>query len=138
MAKKDTATLENPAPAPAVTGSAQGQPTASTASALEPAAQKNDVKAGGPPSGFYIYLGPTIRGLIQANTIYRGDRAHALAEAKEAIEKYPLIKTLIVPGDYLPVARLRIKTPGNALHANYTRLVEQVKDGRRKEASANG
>lgn len=100
--------------------------------------QKNSEKAGGPPSGFYIYLGPTIRGLIQANTIYRGDRAHALAEAKEAIEKYPLIKTLIVPGDYLPVARLRIKTPGNALHANYVKLVEQVKDVRRKEAAANG
>lgn len=96
------------------------------------------MKAGGPPSGFYIYLGPTIRGLIQANTIYRGDRAHALAEAKEAIEKYPLIKTLIVAGDYLPVARLKIKTSGNALHANYVKLVEQVKNGRRKEAAANG
>ena len=95
MAKKDTATLENQAPALAVTGSAQGQHTASTASASEPAAQKNDVKAGGPPSGFYIYLGPTIRGL-------------------------------------------RIKTPGNALHANYVKLVEQVKDVRRKEAAANG
>lgn len=108
---------------------------ASTDSATAPT---NKAKAGGPPSGFYIYLGPTIRGLIQANTIYRGDRAHALAEAKEAIEKYPLIKTLIVPGDYLPVARLRIKTPGNALHANYVKLVEQVKDVRRKEAAANG
>ena len=100
--------------------------------------KKNDVKAGGPPSGFYIYIGPTIPGLIQANTIYRGSREHALTDAKEAIEKYPLIKTLIVPGDYLPVARLRIKTPGNALHANYVKLVEQVKDVRRKEAAANG
>ncbi|WP_297312557.1 hypothetical protein, partial [uncultured Oscillibacter sp.] len=64
--------------------------------------QKNSEKAGGPPSGFYIYIGPTIPGLIQANTIYRGSREHALTDAKEAIEKYPLIKTLIVPGDYLP------------------------------------
>ena len=95
-------------------------------------------RAGTCPSGFYIYIGPTIPGLIQANTIYRGSREHALTDAKEAIEKYPLIKTLIVPGDYLPVARLRIKTPGNALHANYVKLVEQVKDVRRKEAAANG
>ena len=60
-------------------------------------AEANKAKAGGPPSGFYIYLGPTIKGLIQANTIYRGDRAHAL----EAV-------------------------------------AGQVRDGRRKEAAANG
>lgn len=113
------------------------------ASVSGPAAQKNNEKAGGPPSGFYIYLGPTIRGLIQTTTIYRGDRDHALKEAQPAIQKYPLIKTLIIAGDYLPVARLKIKTPGNALHANYVKLVEQVKDGRRaeakrKEAAANG
>ena len=120
----------------------QEPPTVSTAPVSEPADQKNDVKAGGPPgtcpSGFYIYLGPTIRGLIQANEIYRGNREYALTKAQPAIQKYPLIKTLIIPGDYLPAARQKLKTSGNALHANYTRLVEQVKDARRKEASANG
>ena len=84
MAKKDTATLENQAPAPAVTESVQEPPTASTEPA--PNAPKNNEKAGGPPSGFYIYLGPTIRGLIRANTIYRGNRAFALAKAKKAID----------------------------------------------------
>lgn len=138
MAKKDTATLENQTPVPAVTESVQEPPTVSTAPVSEPADQKNDVKAGGPPSGFYIYLGPTIRGLIQANEIYRGNREYALTKAQPAIQKYPLIKTLIIPGDYLPAARQKLKTSGNALHANYTRLVEQVKDARRKEASANG
>ena len=132
MAKKDTATLENQAPA--ATESAPS--TASTESA--PNALKNNERAGGPPSGFYIYLGPTIRGLIQANEIYRGNREYALTKAQPAIQKYPLIKTLIIPGDYLPAARQKLKTSGNALHANYTRLVEQVKDARRKEASANG
>ena len=102
MAKKDTVTLENQAPA--TTKSLQEPPTASTASASESANQKNDVRAGGPPSGFYIYLGPTIRGLIQANEIYRGNREYALTKAQPAIQKYPLIKTLIIPGDYLPGA----------------------------------
>lgn len=136
MAKKDTATLENQAPAPVATESVSS--TVSTAPVSEPADQKNDEKAGGPPSGFYIYLGPTIRGLIQANEIYRGNREYALTKAQPAIQKYPLIKTLIITGDYLPAARQKLKTSGNALHANYTRLVEQVKDARRKEASANG
>ena len=131
MTKHAAATSESQVPDRTVT-----EP--GTASASESANQKNDVRAGGPPSGFYIYLGPTIRGLIQANEIYRGNREYALTKAQPAIQKYPLIKTLIIPGDYLPAARLKLKSSGNALHANYTRLVEQVKDGRRKEAAANG
>lgn len=41
--------------------------------------QKNYAKAGGPPnaSGFYIYIGPSIRGLLQTGTIFRGSKAHA-------------------------------------------------------------
>lgn len=73
-------------------------------------------------SGFYIYIGPNMKGLIQTGTIYRGDRANALEKAKAAIEKQPLVKSLIVSGDALPVARLRVKTPGNALYASYKKL----------------
>lgn len=73
-------------------------------------------------SGFYMYLGPNIKGLIQTGTIYRGDRAAAYARAASAIERHPLVKTLIVSGDALPAARLKVKTPGNALYANYQKL----------------
>ena len=128
MTNKDTATFDSQVPAPVVTKSVQEPPTVNTAS--EPDTAKNNEKAGGPPSGFYIYLGPTIKGLIRNTDMYRGNRANALKEAQPAIQKYPLIKTLIVSGDYLPTARLKIKTPGNALHANYTKLAGQVKSGR--------
>mgnify|MGYP001152620816 FL=1 len=73
-------------------------------------------------SGFYIYIGPNIKGLIQTGTICRGDRENALRTAAAAIERYPLVKTLIVSGDALPSARLKVKTPGNALYANYRKL----------------
>lgn len=73
-------------------------------------------------SGFYIYIGPNIKGLIQTGTIYRGDRANALKMAAAAIEKKPKVKTLIVSGDELPEARLKVKTPGNVLYANYNEL----------------
>ena len=73
-------------------------------------------------SGFYIYLGPNIKGLIQTGTIYRGTRRDALRSAAAAIEQEPLVKTLIVSGDALPEARLRVKSPGNALYANYQKL----------------
>lgn len=73
-------------------------------------------------SGFYIYIGPNIKGLIQTGSIYRGDRKNAYEKAKAAIEKQPLVKTLIVSGDALPEARLKVKTPGNALYASYKKL----------------
>lgn len=73
-------------------------------------------------SGFYIYIGPNIKGLIQTGSIFRGDREHAHQMAAAAIEKYPKVKTLIVSGDALPEARLRVKTPGNVLYANYNEL----------------
>ncbi|MCI9506158.1 MAG: hypothetical protein HFF62_06145 [Oscillospiraceae bacterium] len=124
MTKHAAATSESQVPDRTVT-----EPVPAPTENISP--QKNSEKAGGPPSGFYIHIGPTIPGLIQANTIYRGSREHALTDAKEAIEKYPLIKTLIVPGDYLPVARLKIKTTGNALHANYVRLAAAAKEARK-------
>ena len=42
-------------------------------------------------SGFYIYIGPNIKGLIQTGSIYRGDREHAHQMAATAIEKHPKI-----------------------------------------------
>lgn len=76
----------------------------------------------GNASGFYIYIGPNLKKLIQTGTVYRGTREDALAKAAEAIEAQPLVKTLIVSGDALPEARIKIKTPGNTLHANYQKL----------------
>ena len=73
-------------------------------------------------SGFYIYIGPNIKGLIQTGTIYRGDRANAYKTAAAAIEKHPKVKSLIVAGDALPEARLKVKVPGNVLYANYKEL----------------
>lgn len=79
-------------------------------------------KPNGAAAGFYCYIGPSITGLIQHGTIYRGTRKTALAAAAAAVEKYPLIKTLIVSGDKLPEARLKVKRPGNALYKNYQRI----------------
>ena len=73
-------------------------------------------------SGFYIYIGPNIKGLIQTRTVYRGTRKDALAKAGNAIKAEPLVKTLIVSGDALPEMRIKVKTPGNILYANYQKL----------------
>lgn len=80
-------------------------------------------KNGGSAAGFFCYIGPSISGLIQHGDIYIGTRKKALAAAAAAIEKYPLVKTLIVSGEKLPEARLKVKKPGNALYKNYQRIL---------------
>lgn len=79
-------------------------------------------KSNGDAAGFFCYIGPSIMGLIQHGDICLGTRKKALSTWDEAIKKYPLIKTLIVSGDKLSEARLKVKTPGNALYQNYQRV----------------
>ena len=90
----------------------------------EPEAAKNEKKRRSETcsSGFYIYIGPNLKKLIQTGTVYRGTRRNALNKAAEAIKAHPLVKTLIVSGDALPMARRMLKEPGNALYANYRKL----------------
>ena len=76
-------------------------------------------------AGFYCYIGPSLTGLIQHGTIFRGSRTEALKTAAKAIEKQPLVRTLIVSGNELPEARLKVKRPGNALYANYRKIAER-------------
>jgi len=73
-------------------------------------------------SGFYMYIGPNLKRLIQTGTVYRGTRKDALEKAADAIKAEPLVKTLIVSGDALPEARRKVKTPGKRLYANYQKL----------------
>ena len=88
----------------------------------KPAAPKGEQKPDGCAAGFYCYIGPSLTGLIQNGAIFKGNRKEALKAAAAAIERQPLVKTLIVSGDQLPEARLKVKRPGNALYANYAKI----------------
>ena len=87
--------------------------------------------------GFYCYIGPNIPGLIQSGQIYMGTREEALSAASGAIERFPLVKTLLVSGTALPEARLKVKKPGNALYANYQKIAAE-REEKRKGAPING
>ena len=73
-------------------------------------------------AGFCVYIGPTILGVIQNGTVYRGAKEDALASAASAVRKYPLVASLIVCGDTLAADRIKVNTPGNLLYVNYRRL----------------
>ena len=87
--------------------------------------------------GFYCYIGPNIPGFIQSGQIYMGAREAALSAASAAIERFPLVKTLLVSGTALPEARLKVKKPGNALYANYQKIAAQ-REEKRKGTQING
>ena len=63
---------------------------------------------------------------VQEGFLY-GDKQDALAQISAAVEKYPLIATLVIPGDQVSEARIKVKTPGNLLYVNYHRLADRRK-----------
>lgn len=92
-------------------------------------AAETEAPARAEPSGIYCYIGPNLAGLMQSGKIFRGTRTKVLKEAAPAIEKYPLVKTLIVTGESLMDARIKVKTPGNALYKNYQRIAASREEG---------
>lgn len=73
---------------------------------------------------FCVYIGPSIRGVIQSGTIMTGTKEKVCAFYAPAIKNYPLIASLIVMGDTLPVDRIKVRTPGNLLYVNYMKLAK--------------
>lgn len=116
MAVKKAET-ENTASEPVVQDEAREPKTKKTI------AKKSDGKA----AGFCVYLGPSIRGVIQSGTVYRGGKAAVLKEIAPALERYPLIASLIVTSNTLPVDRTKVKTAGNLLNVNYKKLASGKK-----------
>lgn len=128
MAKKDNTAFAEAAASGGVEADVAADTLAQASAVLaEPAAKAEapDEKPDGCAAGFFCYIGPSIAGVIRGGTVFRGTRADAMAAAGAAIEAQPLVRTLIVAGDDLPMARLKVKTPGNALYANYRRLAGQ-------------
>lgn len=78
-------------------------------------------------AGFFVYLGPSIRGMVQNGSIYAGPRSEVEKLLADAIQKYPRIAHLIVSGETLSDDRIKVKTPGNYLYETYRRLIAELK-----------
>lgn len=73
--------------------------------------------------GFCVYLGPSIRGVIQSGTVYVGSKERVIVSLGTAIKQYPLIVELIVPNETLAEDRIKVKTTGNLLNLCYRKLL---------------
>ncbi len=73
-------------------------------------------------ASFCAYIGPSIKGVIQGNTIYRGTRKETEERLADEIKRYPLIAKLITTDKSLAEDRIKVKTAGNLLNVYYTKL----------------
>ncbi len=80
-----------------------------------------------PEAAFSAYLGPSIRGSITNGQIFPLTKAQAVAELAPIIERHPSIADLIVDGNELPEARVRIAQTNSLLHKTYEKLVKDQK-----------
>ena len=92
---------------------------AEEAPVVEHKKQKAKAVAG---AGFVVYLGPTIRGVVQNGTIFPGTKKNAVESIVADDQLRAKIAELIVDGSTLPVDRLKVKTPGNLLYVKYHQL----------------
>lgn len=74
----------------------------------------------------WCYIGPTIRGVIQRNTLYTGTREEVECSIQRHIDRYPRIRNLIVGGSDLTADRQKVNTPGNRLYEEYRKLVAEI------------
>lgn len=77
-------------------------------------------------ASFFMYLGPTIQGVIQNASIY-ASREEAEQLLAPAIEKFPRIRTLLISGETLAEDRINVTKPGTRLYVEYHRLVNELK-----------
>lgn len=76
---------------------------------------------------FYAYIGPTIRGVIQHNTLYTGTRDEVEGLLAAQIQKYPRIRRFLVGGSTLAADRIKISKPGNYLYEENRRFIAELK-----------
>jgi hypothetical protein len=87
----------------------------------EPAAPKEPVKT----AGYCIYVGPSLRGIIQTRTIIAGSKEEAIKrlDIAMAIKQRPAIKEFIVDGLNYHETMAQINVMGSDLYKKYRGLV---------------
>ena len=76
----------------------------------------------------YVYVGPSVRGIIQNGSIFRGSRKAVLEQNAAAIEVCPKIERLIVADYTIMSAKAKIKEGGNSLNTAYLAVLEKTQE----------
>ena len=71
----------------------------------------------------YVYIGPTVRGVLQSGTVYRGKKSDIIGKIAE---KYPQIEKLTVKSSELADARRKIQSGEGIIALAYKALSEKM------------
>lgn len=77
-------------------------------------------------SGIFVYIGPSIRGIIQNGSIFRGTKKEVLAKNTAAIEFCPKVERLIVADSEILSAKKKIKEGGNTVSIAYRAVINKI------------
>lgn len=73
------------------------------------------------------YIGPSLpAGLLKTNKILIGTQEEIEKELEGVLEKYPLVKKMIVPVEKLAEKKNKAATAGNILNKYYTDIVSAI------------
>ena len=89
---------------------------------------KKNTKTTSDVSAVYVYIGPSIKGVIQHGSIYRGTKTDVLQKIYAAVTKYPKISALIVRSTEIAEAKNKIKLGGNSLSIAYRTLLSELSE----------
>ena len=91
-----------------------------------PVAEKSKAKTPVEKAGVFVYIGPSIKGLVQEGTVYRSTYTGVLQKLDYAVSKYPLIKNLVVSGETLAADRQDVHKSGSLLNQYYNKIAEKA------------
>jgi len=84
--------------------------------------------------GVFVYLGPSIRGVVTNGRVFIGTKAQILERLSGGIEKYPLIAKFIFRDKDVAAAREKLSDKKGSVYVAYNRLLEMISDaGTHKE-----
>ncbi|MBQ8208113.1 MAG: hypothetical protein IJZ89_05210 [Clostridia bacterium] len=76
--------------------------------------------------GIFVYIGPSIRGVIQNGSIFRGTKDEVLEKNSAALAFCPKIERLIVSDSEIMSAKKKIKEGGNSVSIAYRAVIEKI------------
>lgn len=79
-------------------------------------------------SGIYVYLGPSIRGVVTNGSIFSGTRSEILKRFESAAEKYPQISRLIIKDTAIAAAREKLAKGEGAISQAYNNLSKAMSE----------
>ncbi len=78
----------------------------------------------GAASGPVVYIGPSIRGVVQTSTIFKNGLSVAM---KQKVKEIPLLREMLIPAADLGKRRRELRVKGSAARSCYDRVMELLK-----------